>query len=88
MLVINTSLPFKLFYTNMWIFLNFRELYFSDLFNTINYILCFFFSLTLLILNILIKLHTRRNYILEIFLYKFLFVSDFFRYYRVYLYEK
>lgn len=79
MLVINTSLPFKLFYTNMWIFLNFRELYFSDLFNTINYILCFFFSLTLLILNILIKLHTRRNYILEIFLYKFLFVSDFFQ---------
>lgn len=77
MLVINTSLPFKLFYTNMWIFLNFRELYFSDLFNTI--IFCFFFSLTLLILNILIKLHTRRNYILEIFLYKFLFVSDFFQ---------
>lgn len=42
MLVINTSLPFKLFYTNMWIFLNFRELYFSDLFNTIIFYVFFF----------------------------------------------
>lgn len=42
MLVINTSLLFKLFYTNMWIFLNFRELYFSDLFNTIIFYVFFF----------------------------------------------
>lgn len=42
MLVIKVNFTFKLFYTNMWIFLNYRELYFSDLFNTIIFYVFFF----------------------------------------------